>query len=211
MGTSSQSPTCSASQASAGTDGVTSIRWGWGGAKRSRRRAVGRRVEFFDNGWQACLHPGDTRSQRHPGNPSGGQRGAARRGGKDDEWIDKCMLAMFSFGLALFCRCQLAHASRGFTSSSKRESLPPPAMEKRKSTCSAGGLPSARSKTAPIDPAETRRGYLCGNLPVLSIHCDTHTHICKHTHVDRCCFHMPGLYPSYTRRHRVDKCHSQQR
>lgn len=210
MGTSSQSPTCSASQASAGTDGVTSIRWGWGGEPRGAEGGPSADEWNFSimDGRHVSIQV--TRGARGiPGTPREGS--AARRGGKDDEWIDKCMLAMFSFGLALFCRCQLAHASRGFTSSSKRESLPPPAMEKRKSTCSAGGLPSARSKTAPIDPAETRRGYLCGNLPVLSIHCDTHTHICKHTHVDRCCFHMPGLYPSYTRRHRVDKCHSQQR
>lgn len=46
-------------------------------------------------------------------------RATQRSDGKNDKWIDKCMLAMFSLGLSLFCPCQLAHASWRFTSSSR--------------------------------------------------------------------------------------------
>lgn len=77
MGTSSQSCTSSACKSARGPTGSRPLGWGGVGGKRSRRRVVHRQVEFFDNGWRACLHPGDTRSQRHPGNPRKGHASAA--------------------------------------------------------------------------------------------------------------------------------------
>lgn len=133
-------------------------------AKRSRRRAVHRQVEFFDNGWQACLHPGDTRSQRHPGKPREGNAAVAAAGKMTNGSTSACLQCFLS--ASFFFSSVSTHASWRFTSSSRRESLPSSAMEKKRAAhvkpevCLHPGvkaLRSIRQKHAEV----TLAGFAC--------------------------------------------------